>query len=460
MLNILLATVFSLPSFGGLNTYVEMLKKELEAKGHTVDILAKKPKTKQLHLVGSSQRMELSVVKNEIWHPLNRFYTRHFPQMNRMLWQREMERYIFELASASFNLRQYDVIHTQDVISARSLSRIKPNNVPLIVTIHGSMSKEMLNHGKIPGTNSLVWKYTVKEEELGIKSANQAIVLTQWMKRILSEAKIPTHRLKVIANGMDLPAFTRKMNVKSESPVKTNPQHFVISCPARLSVEKDHQTFIDAISRLSKQRQDFTCWVIGDGILRSKLEDYCKKKNVGPYIQFLGYRNDVPALLKRSDLVVLPSLQENLPFTIMEGQVAGKAVIASNAGGMPEMIRHGDTGLIFQKGKPSQLTSLLSKLMENHDLRSKLSKNAEAFGNIQWSANTFCMRMTEVYHHALEAEQNKKEDKNNFTSINDIFGFKTKPRHTDMPSPIWQSILQGLPANYTIPDPSLTHLFK
>lgn len=457
MLNILLTTIFSLPSVGGLNTYVETLKKRLEAKGHTVDILARQPKTKRIYLVGSNQAIQMSVVENEIRQPLNRFYIRHFTGVDRMLLRRELQRYGFELAAASFDLAQYDLIHCQDVISARAMSRIKPNEIPLIVTIHGSMSKEMLNHGKISSIHSLAWKYVVKEEELGVQSADQAIVLTQWMEGILNEIMIPKHQLKVITNGIDIPAFTQRMNLAPESPVQTNPNHFIIACPARLTPEKGHQTLIDAMNLLLKQRRDFTCWIIGDGVLRDKLQTYCKKKNVAHCIQFLGYRNDVPALLKKSDMVVLPSLQENLPFTIMEGQAAGKAVIASNAGGMPEMIHHEDTGLIFQKGNPAQLASLLSRLMENHVLRMKLERNAESFAKSQWSSETFCLRMMEVYNHVLEARQNKTEDENTFTCIHDIFGFKARSRNV---SPVWKSILKNLPGTYTIPDPALTRLFQ
>ncbi|WP_200760366.1 glycosyltransferase [Effusibacillus dendaii] len=76
--------------------------------------------------------------------------------------------------------------------------------------------------------------------------------------------------------------------------------------------------------------------------------------DVNENIVFFGSRWDVPALLRLSNIVVLASLQDMHPYTLMEAQVAGKACVTSVAGGIPEVVQHGETGLIFKTGNSVQ----------------------------------------------------------------------------------------------------------
>ncbi|MNN53374.1 D-inositol 3-phosphate glycosyltransferase [compost metagenome] len=118
-------------------------------------------------------------------------------------------------------------------------------------------------------------------------------------------------------------------------------------------------------------------------------------------ITMLGDRKDVPALLRQSDAVVLPSLQDNLPFSIMESQLSGVPVIASNAGGIPEMISHQKTGLLFDSGDDEQLARQISVLLNDAGLRTRLASEALQWAGKHWSSDTLLKRTLGVYNKAL-----------------------------------------------------------
>ncbi|MNN66982.1 N,N'-diacetylbacillosaminyl-diphospho-undecaprenol alpha-1,3-N-acetylgalactosaminyltransferase [compost metagenome] len=126
-----------------------------------------------------------------------------------------------------------------------------------------------------------------------------------------------------------------------------------------------------------------------------------QKARIKDRITLLGDRKDVPAILRESDVMVLPSLQDNLPFSIMEAQLSGTPIIASNAGGIPEMIQDELTGLLFDVGNEEQLAQQLTKLMNDSALRSGIAHKAAEWAKIHWSSNTLLERTLAVYDKAI-----------------------------------------------------------
>lgn len=448
-MRILLATYFMYPSTGGLNTYIAVLKKTLEAQGYTVDVLARKPGPR-LHLL--SEEINMNTLRKMMSKPLNHYYKKHGQFNEPYIIKQELDRYVFELSSALLPIETYDLIHAQDVVSTRALARVKPAHIPLVTTIHGLYSEERFNRGVIQTKNDRSWKYSLAQEYIGALSADKVIVLTNWMRqRFQDQLNISSHHFETIPNGMFIEEFTKKLTNKTHVHIPES-KKFAILCPARLVAEKDHRTLIDALQLLKKEREDFICLFAGDGELREELEDYCREKEVQDVCSFLGNRNDIPELMNRSDLVVLPSLQENLPFTVMEAQVAGKPLIVSNAGGLPEMVHDGVTGRLFKKRDSRQLAFILKELMDHDKDRQLLGNNAKDWGRSQWSANTFCEKIKTVYAKALE--QKKKEPRlMEFKGINRPT-CHTLEFHRFFEKSLWKKIDQRLPSNYTIPDPA------
>jgi glycosyltransferase involved in cell wall biosynthesis len=139
----------------------------------------------------------------------------------------------------------------------------------------------------------------------------------------------------------------------------------VIACAARLSEEKGHKYLLEALAKLKQERNDWVCWLMGDGKLREELEQQTKELNLEQQVLFMGKQQNVPALLKMVDICVLPSIQDNLPFAVMEAQLAGKPMIVTDAGGLPEMVQHQVNGLVAKAGDSESIYQNIKVMMDN-----------------------------------------------------------------------------------------------
>ncbi|WP_312876236.1 glycosyltransferase [Paenibacillus alginolyticus] len=128
--------------------------------------------------------------------------------------------------------------------------------------------------------------------------------------------------------------------------------------------------------QIEKNRNDWVCWIVGDGSKKIDLQSQCIELGLEYDVLFWGNRNDIPTLLSKSNIFVLPSLLDNQPLSIIEAQITGKPVIVSNAGGLPEMVKHGLTGVVSLAGDPQALCTLIHYLMEYESYRKSLVSSA------------------------------------------------------------------------------------
>ncbi|MBA9084536.1 glycosyltransferase involved in cell wall biosynthesis [Fontibacillus solani] len=395
-MKILLTTYFYLPHVGGLSTYVDVLRKELEAMGHHVDVFAHHPDMKKYYMLNNGRYLDKAKLKDPIYDKIYGYYDTNMKHVDPWIRWRDIERYCFEAAAAAFDLTKYDLIHTQDIVSTRALWRVKPKSTPLIATIHGCLAEEFLYTGEITGKETLKWKYIAAEEFYGAVSSDMTIVPTQWLKNLLiDEFGVAEHKLKVIPYGIDIKSFKKRLQQHVDLPVKEG--HKVFICPARLVTIKGHKYLLDALARLKQVRSDWICFLLGNGPCRNELLVQRQALGLEQHVEFLGDRNDVPAILGRGDIFVLPSIQDNLPFSVMEAQAAGKPIVVSNAGGIPEMVTHEETGLISPVGESEQMFKNLLRLMEDRDLRKRIGEQARRWAIQQWSTHTLMQRTMDVY---------------------------------------------------------------
>lgn len=141
----------------------------------------------------------------------------------------------------------------------------------------------------------------------------------------------------------------------------------------RLTRQKGMDTFIRAIARCP---DSVTAVIIGDGEDRASLEELAAQLGVERRVVFLGYREDIPALMRQLDFVVLPSRWEGLPLVPIEAFACGKAVIASDIPGNRDIVIDGENGLLFPVDDPAALAACLKQLSGGLDLRERLESAA------------------------------------------------------------------------------------
>ncbi|SEP13612.1 glycosyltransferase family 4 protein [Paenibacillus sp. OV219] len=403
-MRILLATYWAIPHVGGVWKYMLQLKERLEGMGHQVDMLGNSPDNTKIHMPGSNRELNKDTLRPLIMAKLN---AARAPQIHsdHFVLHSEFERYYMELAAAYFDISQYDLIHTQDIFAARAFERVKAPRTALVAHVHGSVALELTMNYKLNPQLGVkeddpAWRYFNGLEHYGANAGHVTVTANNWQKELLVQSfGVQADRISVFPYGLDIDAFTRKL--KQGTTIQRPPGKKVIICPARLAFVKGIDVLIAALHLLKLRRQDWVCWIVGNGEKQEDLLRQTAELQLQQEVLFLGERDDIPGLLNNSDIFVHACIQDNQPFSVMEAQVAGLPTLVSSAGGLPEMVQHGVNGLISPVRDTVTLATQLEMLLENDALRRQLGHNARQWGAKQWSMNTMMSNVMRVYQTAI-----------------------------------------------------------
>lgn len=151
----------------------------------------------------------------------------------------------------------------------------------------------------------------------------------------------------------------------------------VIICISRLAVGKGINILIAAFAIVKKQISDAMLLIVGTGELFDEMIKMSNDLNLADSIIFAGFQENVQKFLAVSDVVIMPSLSENLPYVLLEAMIQGKAIISTNVGGIPEIINSMDCGVLVQSNNILELANEAIKLLQDEEKRTKLGVNAQ-----------------------------------------------------------------------------------
>jgi glycosyltransferase involved in cell wall biosynthesis len=190
---------------------------------------------------------------------------------------------------------------------------------------------------------------------------------------------VPSKRLVLIYNGIDLSAFSNSDTRQSQrESLGIAPDSFVMCNVANLIAYKGHRDLLDALGRAAKELpKKWHLLLVGrdDGI-GAQLQEQAERLGIRKNISFLGSRNDVPALLAVSDLALLCSHQEGFANAILEGMAAGLPMIVTDVGGNAEAVVDGETGLVVPAHNPDRLAGAILRLAKDPAMRSSFGTTA------------------------------------------------------------------------------------
>lgn len=161
---------------------------------------------------------------------------------------------------------------------------------------------------------------------------------------------INKNKMVVIPNGIEMERFAAIPERKYSSPP-------IIGVVGRLEKQKGHEYLFEALNLI--KTIPWILWVVGDGSLKNRLERLAKDLSLRERIIFLGARSNIPEILSEIDIFVLPSLWEGLGLAVLEAAAAGKPIVASRVGGIPEVIEDRKTGILVE---PKNIKSLADGL--------------------------------------------------------------------------------------------------
>lgn len=249
------------------------------------------------------------------------------------------------------------------------------------------------------------WKGTLRRAADRFLGSRTQRILTnsQAVKDFLANRiGLQAEKIIVIPNGLDIGEFDAKSASVPESPAPTG-EVLEIGTVARLEPQKGVRFLIEAISLLPKDLKT-RLWIAGGGPEELELRQHAAKLNLENII-FLGTRRDVPALMKRFDLFVLPSLWEGLPNAVLEAMAAGRPVVATRVDGTPEAVAEGVTALLVPPKDPPALAEAISCLLRDPEMRRRFGEAGRARVEKEFRMELMVERTQEEYRRALEMER-------------------------------------------------------
>ena len=276
-----------------------------------------------------------------------------------------------------------DIVHTHAAKSGAlgRLAAIHENTSIIIHTFHGHVFHSYFGYFK-----TTFYKFI--EKYLAQKSSKIIAISELQKKELVQEFNIcKDSKAKIIPLGFDLIKFSennkKKRNLfRREFSIDKN--DISIGIVGRLTHIKNQKFFIKAISFINKRStKNIRAFIIGDGEDRKFLEakaieygiEYSNKKSKkqNKFLCFTSWRKDMDYVYAGLDIVCLTSLNEGTPVTLIEAQAASKPIVATNVGGVKDVVLDNVSGLISEKNDFNQFTENLIKLIENDNLRKKMS---------------------------------------------------------------------------------------
>jgi len=199
--------------------------------------------------------------------------------------------------------------------------------------------------------------------------------------------KYPHYKNKVLIRPVLIPALDQHCH--SEFPEKPQGKQFHLLFVGRLEPGKGVETLLDALADL----RDVKCFIVGDGSLKSTLEERTRKLGIQHLVEFHGFlpQERVFELMEKTDSLVLPSYNEYMSNVVVEAAAIGLPIIASDVRGIEYLVKDGETAILFGKGNVGELRRKILFLKENSVVRERIRRNAKEF-----VCENYCTSATET----------------------------------------------------------------
>jgi glycosyltransferase involved in cell wall biosynthesis len=293
-------------------------------------------------------------------------------------------------------LKHVQVLHIHDPRSA-AIGRIaaKLLGLPVVYTVH--LPPYYYTHG------IKRYMYMFIEGLLNRCFTDRIIYVSHAVREEALRYHItPKWHSLVVENGIDLQTYSKTVDRVVVRKAFNAPLEVTVFCfVGRLTEQKGIDVFLRAIKMLPGQSGAFRVWLVGDGPLRSELEQYVAKENLGSIVQFLGYRSDVPEILQASDVFVLPSRYEAMPISLLEAMAAGLPCVVTSVGDNAKIVEDGTTGIVVPPENPEALATALRKMLADSEMRQAMGEAARKKAQ-EYSVERMAARIAEVYEELLK----------------------------------------------------------
>lgn len=256
--------------------------------------------------------------------------------------------------------------------------------VPAIATVH------VANHDQ-------VYKRMARQR-------NRLIAVSNYVRGMLHGRGISDRFIETVYNGTDFHDYTQASSTEVKQELGIGQDKRVIGLIGRVCREKGHLLMIQAMRQISAEYADAHLMFVGriEPTFDAEIQSAVDAAGVRNRLTMTGVRHDVPRLLDACDFTTMPSHQETFGIAAIEAMARGRAVVASRVGGLPEVVRHGQTGLLVDL-RPDELAEAVSYLLENEEERREMGAYGRTIVEQKFTLRHMADQLESVYRSAVSA---------------------------------------------------------
>src|SRR5690606_17300857 len=236
------------------------------------------------------------------------------------------------------------------------------------------------------------------------RTARVAMVGEQVRQRFVDDGIVPAALAATVLNGIPVQRFGHGPEARAAARARLGIPADVplIGCVGRLVELKNHRLLFECLPQLAAAHPNVRVLLVGEGPHEAGLRAQAEALEIAARVQFAGARDGVSALLPALDVFALPSLTEGLSIALLEACAAGLAIVASEVGGNPEIVRDGVTGRLFASGDGATLGALLDGLLGDAEQRRRLGNAARDWVIAHASVEAMGAGYERLYREALD----------------------------------------------------------
>jgi L-malate glycosyltransferase len=241
---------------------------------------------------------------------------------------------------------------------------------------------------RIRGNSLSRWKY---------RQVDCFICSSEAIRQLLIQEGVPAQRVVTVHEGVDLDRVAKAPPVSLHEELWLPHHAPVVGNIAALVPHKGQKHLVEAAALVVRKVPDARFAIAGEGELRESLERQIREHHLEKHVFLLGFRPDVLSLLKAFDVFVMSSVMEGLGTSLLDAMAAGKPIVATRAGGIPEVIADGETGLLVEPRDHHAMADAIVRLLEDEALRRRMGEAGLARARAQFSAERMVKETLTVY---------------------------------------------------------------
>lgn len=298
-----------------------------------------------------------------------------------------------------FRREKFDIVHTHTA-KAGFIGRIAARLAGTPSVIHTPHGHDFYGY-----FGSLGSRLIIILERIAALFADKIVILTAIEKMDMLKYHIcVAGKIEVFHSGMDFSGF-EKLDVdvvKKKSEFSIGPGDYVVGMVGRLEGIKGFEYFIDSAKIVLSSIQNTKFLIVGDGSLRSSLMERSRRLGIEDKVIFTGWREDMPQIISILDVLVLASLNEAVGRVLLEAGVAGKPTVATAVGGIPEIVKDGETGILVPPRDPEGIAGAVTGLLKDAEKRRAMGRAAKEWIKSNFNEEKMVSEIGNIYKELAE----------------------------------------------------------